>query len=286
MRYRMIAIDLDGTLLNRRGRVSEANASAIARAREAGVIVVPCTGRAWRESKATLDVLPMEGPGVFVTGAAVSDIQTGRSLDLSVIEPHLALRIVEHLWGLPEAVLVFRDLELAGHDYLVTGRGELLPNTQWWFRATGATVRYQTDIRQDDLHHSLRVAVVAKRSRIEAIKSVLSDSLAGEISMHSFQAIQEPDPRDNIHILEIFARGVDKWRGIDWVAHQHGIDTADVAAIGDEINDLAMLASAGCGIAMGNAIDRVKAVARHVTHACDADGVAHAIDNLLAGVWG
>ena len=72
---------------------------------------------------------------------------------------------------------------------------------------------------------------------------------------------------------------------IKWLADQHGFDAADVAVIGDEINDVAMLEAAGCSVAMGNAIESVKAIAHHVTRGCDESGVAWAIERMLAGEW-
>ena len=149
MKYRMIAIDLDGTLLDGGGRASASNLAAVARARAAGVEVVPCTGRGWRESGATLhQLLPCfpagkPGPaGVFACGAAVHDLATGGALHTMGMDAELALTIVAILADLPDSVLVFRDVEHAGHHYLVTGRGTLSPNTQWWFEATQVTVHY------------------------------------------------------------------------------------------------------------------------------------------------
>src|SRR5688500_5562496 len=103
MRYKLLGIDLDGTLLDRKGKVSADNVSALAAACEAGVLVAPCTGRAWREAKSTIAHVPGLDVGVFVGGAAVSEIATGRSLDLAVIEPHLALELVRFLAPSPEA---------------------------------------------------------------------------------------------------------------------------------------------------------------------------------------
>ena len=91
---------------------------------------------------------------------------------------------------------------------------------------------------------------------------------------------------ESMHVLEIFGWGVDKWRGLRWLADQRGLDASQVAVIGDEVNDVAMLESAGCGIAMGNAIDAVKAVADRVTLDHHENGVGHAIQKLLSGEWG
>src|SRR5690606_34357223 len=159
-------VDLDGTLLDTRGRLSAGNLAALRRAQDAGMLVVPCTGRAWRESHRALAEAAHLGLGVFVTGAAISEMPTGRSLDVSGIEPELAMQIVELLHDFPEAVLVFRDAQHAGHDYLVTGRGKLTGNTQWWFDYTRSTVHYQQALCADDLKHTLRVGMIAGGERM------------------------------------------------------------------------------------------------------------------------
>lgn len=284
MRYRMLCVDLDGTLLDPSGRVAGVDAQALRRATDAGLLVVPCTGRAWREAKDVLTGLSCAEVGVFVGGAAVSEIATGCSLDLAVIEPHLALRVVWQLYDLPEAVLVFQDANVAGHDYLVTGRGSLSANTQWWFEQTGATVHFQREVGEADLHHTLRVGIVAPASRVAEVGTQITRDLGPAVFTQSFAAVQKP-PAGGVHVLEVFAQGVNKWRGLSWVAKQHGIEPGQIIAIGDEINDLAMLQGAGCGVAMGNAVAEVQAAARFTTRGNDCGGVAHAIDQILSGAW-
>ena len=284
----MIAVDLDGTLLDGGGRISPANQAAITAAQAAGVLVVPSTGRSWREARQVLRQFPVTDPeqvGVFVTGAAISHLATGKTRDLAVIEPRLAQRIVAHLFELPEAVLVFRDAELAGHDYLVTGRGTLSANTQWWFQATEATVQFIREPTLDDLHHTLRVGIVAGGEQARKVGRWLTETMGDSIIVQSFEAVQEPKPADGVHVLEVFARGVEKWRGLEWIARQHDIAPHQIAVIGDGANDLAAIRAARCGIAMANADDDVKAAADHITGACHTDGVAHAIEQLLAGHW-
>ncbi len=285
MRYRLIAIDLDGTLLDRRGRVSQTNLDAIAQAQAAGVLVVPCTGRGWRESGAVLAQLPTRGPGVFVSGAMVCDTATGQSIDLAVIEPNLVLALVDFLRHMPEAVLICREPQRCGHDYLVTGDGALTANTQWWFEATGSTVYFKRAVAVEDLHHTLRVGVVAEGGRPLAVAKRVQEAFGDRVFVHCFQAVQTPNPDQEVHVLEVFANGVDKWRGLGRIIQERGILPSQVAAIGDEVNDVAMLRSAGCGVAMANAAESARAVADRVTRSCEEDGVAHAIGQLLAGVW-
>jgi len=284
---RLVGIDLDGTLLNPAGRIDPQDAAAVRRAMEAGITVVPCTGRAWHEARHVLRQPPMDelALGIFVTGACVRDIRTGASHDIAVIEPHLAQEIVQHLSPLPEAVLVLREHPLAGHDYLVTGRGELSANTRWWFEHTGADVVHRPDVTLADLRHCLRVGVVASRDRVGRIEADLAAAFGEAISLHSFEALTSPDPAESVHIVEVFARGVDKWRGLRWLCDRHGIKPEQVACIGDEVNDVAMVARAGCGIAMGNAIEPVKKAARFVTHGHNQAGVAHALQQVISGRW-
>lgn len=286
--YKLIAIDLDGTLLGADGLVSETNTGAIARAQLAGIRVVPCTGRAWREAQNAVgsfclhDQNPM---GVFVTGAAVTDLRTGDSHDLAVIERHTALRLVDYLFDLPEAVLVLTESTLTGFDYLICGNGELTHNTQRWFQANRAKVQLVKHPSLDDLHHTLRVGIVGETPRVEQIAAEVREAFGDEVLLHHFRAAEIAPSRTSMDVLEIFAAGVDKWRGLDWVMQQDNIEPHQVAVIGDEINDIAALTAAGCGIAMGNAADDIKALANHVTLDNADHGVAHAIDQLLTGAW-
>jgi len=284
MRYELLGIDLDGTLLDGSGRVSAANRDAIAAAQRAGCTVVPCTGRGWREAWPALVDVPGLDVGVFITGAVVSEIATGQSIDFAVIEPHLALELVEHMRREPEAVLVYREPNLAGHDYMVTGDGSLSPNTEWWFQHTGANVHFQKHVTVNDLHHALRVGLVAESDRLPALSQRIADTFGARVQLHHFEALQR-DKQECVHVLEVFAAGVDKWRGLTWLADERGIGRSRIAAIGDEINDVSMIDHAACGIAMGNCIDAVRDVADYVTAPNTEDGVAQAIYKLIDDEW-
>ncbi|MEX0777806.1 MAG: HAD hydrolase family protein [Phycisphaeraceae bacterium] len=284
MHYRLIGIDLDGTLLDRRGRLSAANRAAIARAQAAGVLVVPCTGRAWRESLTVLTDFPNPTKGIFASGAAVADIPTGKAIDIAVLEPHLAMDLVRRLEPRRQAVLVLREQNITGHDYLVTGQGSLSPSTEWWFQVFGAVACFKRQITLEDLHHTLRVGMVGPAGEMREVADDVLAAVGAQVVVQSFEAVKDQSGT-SVHVLEIFARDVHKWRGLSWLATQMGVTAGEVAVIGDEVNDIAAMQSAGCGIAMGNAIEPVKQVARYVTHDCDHDGVAYAIGQLLEGIW-
>ncbi len=287
MRYRLIGIDFDGTLLGREGHISPRNRAAIAQAHAQGVLVVPCTGRCWQEARRPLAELNGEAQtGVFVTGAAVCDIATGRVRDTAELTPDVAADLVHDLADAPESVLLFRNRERVGHDYLVTGHGRLTENTRWWFTVMEVPVAHRAHPGPQDLKHVLRVGMVAPASYARPKARQIAARYGQGVTVHSFQALHMPDQVDPLDVLEVFAGGVDKWRGLAWLAAQHGIAAREIAVIGDEINDISMMRQAGCGIAMGNAVDSLKSAARYVTADCDHDGVAQAIECLLAGTWG
>lgn len=285
MDYRLLAIDLDGTLLCPEGKVSRENLAAIAEAQAAGVTVVPCTGRGWREAKYILEQVPGLDLGVFVTGAAITDVYQGVTRHHTAMDPDTASELIDCLKDEPLAVLAYREPNRVGHEYLVTGNGRLTSNSRWWFDFTGSVIHEQRGVTAQDLAHTLRVGMVAPGSRMPDILATVSERFAGRVEAHAFAAVQAPDPDEAVHILEVFAPGVNKWHGLSWIADKMGIGPDQVAVIGDEINDVAMLRAAGCAIAMENATDAAKQHAGYVTKPNHDHGVAHAIRQILDGHW-
>ncbi|MEM8738040.1 MAG: HAD hydrolase family protein [Planctomycetota bacterium] len=285
MKYRLLALDLDGTLLGPDQQVSAANRDAIAQALAAGTWVVPCTGRGWRESLDAVGDIPGLKYGVFNSGAVVVDLPSAQAVDLADFEPGLALELVEFLRDLPEAILVYQEHSRTGRDFLVTGDGDVTPQTRRWFTANQLKVgeiRYPTP---DELRHSLRVGVVVSGQRAFDIEQRITERFGNRTELHCFAGVPTARQDEAIFIVEVFAKGVNKWRGLSWIAHQHRIDPAQIAAVGDEINDLAMLKQAGLGVAMANAVPAATQSADRTTLAHNEHGVAHAIRQMLGGHW-
>ncbi len=285
MKYRLLGIDLDGTLLRPDQTVSDDDQRALRDAHDAGVTVVPCTGRAWHESAAALSPLDMLDQGVFVTGALVTEMKSGTTRDHAAFEPQLAADLIDTLSELPEAVLVFRVPDRVGHDYLITGRGEVTRNSRWWFETTKARVYENRQLEAGDYEHCVRVAIVSSLPDMQHLVADVHERFDGKVEAHSFDGVERTDDMDPVQILEIFPAGVTKWRGLRAVADQLGIDDQQIAVIGDQINDLPAMQHAGCAVAMGNAVPSVKAAADHVTKRNTESGVAHAIRQMLDGSW-
>jgi hydroxymethylpyrimidine pyrophosphatase-like HAD family hydrolase len=298
--FDLLAIDLDGTLLCPRGLCSPENTAAIDRARGAGLRVTVCTGRGWIECRDILAQIRQADPIVVAGGAILAEPRSGGTLHRFPMHPALVADLVGVLTRHGHAALVLkdpagvRDHGLApGHDYLIVSpRGEsaIDPVTRWWFRAHGINFRVVPSLDHDDHpEHTVRVGVCGTRAETLAAADELRTAFHGRIVLHHFNAVvpgdHEKHPDDQIVILEAFDRAVTKWNAIEWLAGREGIDPKRIAAIGNDVNDVAMLRAAGLGIAMGNAIPEALAAAARTTLPNDRHGVAHAIDKLLANEW-
>ncbi len=299
-RYDLIAIDLDGTLLNSRSTISDTNRLAIERAGAAGVRVSICTGRGFNECKHYTAQLGHTEPVVVAGGAILSHAQTGRTLHRFPMDRGLVSRLVGSLTAHGHAALVLKDPAgeedpglRPGHDYLIVSpRGEeaIDPVSRWWFKEHRIGIHVVPSLDHDKHpDHTVRVGVCGTRARTQAAADELQRDFAGEVVFHHFGAVAPGDHRkqaeDQIVILEAFDKRVNKWAAIRWLAERRAIDINRIAAIGNDINDVAMLQGAALGIAMGNAVPEAQAAADRHTLANDADGVAHAIDMILAGEW-
>ncbi len=283
MKYRLLALDLDGTLFGPNGRISPANLDAVKRAEQAGIMIALCTGRGWNESQPAVRQLGRAGPMVLANGAMVCDPTTGQTLHRAELEPHLALEIVEYLDAGPDAVLVLMDPEPTGLDYLVTSPQLMTANTLWWFGQIDARIKTIDRPTVRDMHHALRVGIVGPSGRMPKLARAVRQRFGSGVFVQHFSAVKQDD--EDVHILEVFAEGVSKWAGVRWLADIHGITADQIVAIGDEINDLQLITQVGCGVAMANAVEPIRHAADCHTLSNAEDGVAHAVDQILAGKW-
>lgn len=285
--YDMLVIDLDGTLLDQSGKVSDRNRAAIADARAAGLEIVIGTGRAWVECRHILRDIGHEGLVVAAGGSILCDAPTGRPLDRRVLGRDVVAEITQSLTAHGHKVLILKDSHVAGYDYLAVGEGEMDPASQWWFSHLPATVRHVDHLDEDPHpHDSIRAGAVACESRLAPLAAAMRRSLEGRCTMQHWSAVTESHATGSpTHLLEIFTHDVNKWTMIQTLCAKTGIDPERVAAIGDGINDIELVDRAGLGIAMENAGPEVLKVADRVTGHHESDGVATAIEHLLAGRW-
>ena len=275
--YRLIALDLDGTLLGPDGKVSEASKAAVRRALEAGFRVVFATGRNYYESRHVIDEIGHYDAAVFVGGASVVDTRGGETLHRQLMDPALARDVCELLERYDLPPLVLQDRATAGVDFLF-GRVPVPQVVIDWHHRHNAVVRHVDDWSAADFAHTMRIGTLGPSPLTASAEAALSAAFAERLFHYRVML-----GNTGAELLEIFDPSVNKWAGIEHVARRHGIPREQVVAVGDDLNDLHMIEHAGLGVAMGNARPQVKAIADRVIGTHADDGLAAFLDELVAG---
>ena len=272
MTIRLIALDLDGTLLTSGKAISPGDRAAVEAAIEKGVLVVPVTGRP--AQGVPREVLDLPGVRYVISsnGATIRDVVTGETL----LETHLEAETALAVLAASDHVTMIREAFREGVGYLSQADYDILCD-----RYEGAMLQYVLDTRQvlpgtvaDFLRADPRpIEELFFLTESEAVKLDLQETL----SALPGSGFADPFPRD----LEVMAGGIDKGEGLLFLLDRLGIDPAEVMAIGDGGSDLPMLRLAGVGVAMGNSTQAVKDGADWVTSSCDENGVARAIEKFV-----
>jgi 5-amino-6-(5-phospho-D-ribitylamino)uracil phosphatase len=277
MAYRMIAIDLDGTLLSADGSVSVRNRLAVRKALDAGLLVCFATGRNWTESQSILDAVEHYDTAVFVGGAMVIDTRNGQTLHRTGMQPQLAREVCGVIESLGHSALALQDTGEAGVDYLATADVQLNEATRQWMQVTTAKVHFLPQLAQHPHEHTIRVGIAAAPDEVGRVKQVIKQRFGERVLCQILYV-----PAYAVEVMEVFDPAVNKWQGILHVAAQHGVLPEEIVAIGDDVNDIPMIASAGLGVAMGNAKPEVKAVAKRVINSNQQDGLAEFLEELVS----
>ena len=267
---RMIALDVDGTLLTSRGELTGETVRAIRAAREKGVKVVLSTGRSTQEAVWLTKLAGCDSRAVCLGGAAVADMADGRHLRRWDIPDGLAPSVLEVLRGKPLACMVF-----AGEANLLDTYSARFYRETFPFPPYLDTVVEAEDILLWLKAHRRPLTKIHAEGAPELFPPLLEK--LGKLPGLTLTS----SARDNFDNFEVLAAGADKGKALCLLGEEWGIAPGEIAAVGDSDNDLAMLRAVGCPVAMGNAPDGVKAVCAMVTDSNDRNGAAKAIDRLI-----
>lgn len=288
MPVRMLVSDLDGTLLDSEGSVSQANRDAIARARDAGMEVVFATGRSWLECRSIAQAVLGEGLIITAGGAALHDIATGRCEDCITISTDLVLHCTESLLLHGHLAHLLKDASRSGYDYLLVGNRELDAASRWWFEihpvATRSLAALPSDVQERQVHlqHVLRVGTVAHQAELGDVTAALLREVPEHLSIKHWPALVSAGKAGaDTHLLEIFDATVDKWTMVQRLCLTHNIDESSVATVGDGLNDIGMLRNSRLSFAVANAMPDVASHAAERAPSNDAHAIAWVVDRLL-----
>lgn len=274
--FRLIAVDLDGTLLDSQQRVPERNRAALHAVHQAGLKVVLCTGRSFTETRPVLEQIGLDlDAAVTVGGALISDAVSGRTLERTVIPRPAARQAVDWFRRRGHTVLWLHDREQAGFDGYAIAGPRRHPAVEEWLQRAPVQVRVVLE-PPDGGVLPLRVTIVDEREALHALASEFVAAFGGRLTHNVIDVSAY-----RFTVIEAFAAPVSKWYGIERLCQRWSIDPRATVAIGDDVNDACMLENAGLGVAMAKAPPEIRAAADQTTASNDACGVAAVIERLL-----
>jgi Cof subfamily protein (haloacid dehalogenase superfamily) len=275
--YKLLALDVDGTLLDFQSVLRPRVRAAVRAAAAAGCAVALATGRRYASAIEVAAELDLDTPLILHNGALIRRALSGTVLHEMPIDLPAARVVAETVVDAGSQVIVFPspgagELILAGPTTL---DGDL---AACYLDRCGATVERRP---LDDLFDGvppLTIVVMDDEAHLDALGARLAGGEGYTLTRNTFPLWDRA-----FHVLDVLAAGCSKAAGLRALAGQLGIALEDTVAVGDHWNDVEMIEAAGLGIAMGNAPPGVRARADRVTGSCEAEGLADALEALPFG---
>jgi len=271
----LIAIDIDGTLLDSSGTLPARNRKAIKRAVDAGIEIVLVTGRAFHHARPVVDALA-ENINLIVNNGALTKSFHGQTFSRQLIPRETAMSIVrmtkKHKYGI--AVIFDRDDE---KQYVYEGIDWTHPQRHWYYERYRSVIAEIKPIESTLTEDPVQIAFSGSVTEMRGLAQNFRQS---PISQNVTLTLTEYESRD-FSLLDIIGRNWSKGAALAKWAERLKIDSANVMAIGDNLNDIEMLEFAGLPIVMGNAVEALTNRGWLATATHDNCGLAEAIEPLI-----
>lgn len=268
MTIKLVAIDIDDTLLSSQKKILPATKAALQRALEAGVKIVLCSGRPLPGVKPFLNEIGISGDEQYVityNGSVIESV-TGQV----IAETGLTNQVYRQMDTYSKEIgLQYNVLDRNGEIYTSNHDVNRITVVQAWENSAGLLIRTPDELPAD----------------FTAIKGVFVGETAEldqqEAAVHEAFGANNYVVRAADNFLEVMAPGVDKGAGLKKLAEALNLSASEILAIGDEKNDIPMFDFAGQAAAMGNAAPLAKEHATYQTASNDEDGIAQALEELV-----
>lgn len=288
--YKLIAIDLDGTLLNSYGQISEKNKLALNNAKEKGIQIVLASGRTTDSVKSIANEIGVQNYIICGNGSLIYDLQKEEIIYDKFIEKKKALQIID----ICEKNSIYYNIYTENMVIAKT----LNNNVLFYYQENANkpdSKKTKINIVQDiyeyvknlENQNILKITisdndVIIFNSIIRKLREVKDiDVLDVEHMSRKIIKTGTEESKLEYYYTEITKKNVDKWYAIEFLMENLNINSNEVLTIGDNVNDKLMIENAGCGVAMGNSAPYVKEVSNLVVANNNEDGVAEAIEKII-----
>ncbi|MBO5397937.1 MAG: HAD-IIB family hydrolase [Clostridia bacterium] len=281
MNIKLVASDLDGTIIDRNNFIANENFKAIDKLNSKNIDFVVCTGKSYSVSKSICNDFKAKY-GIFGNGAQIIDLQTGEELNRKILKPKqisycikLAKRNNLHIHFYTEDAIVTENLKYMDlRNYILKD----INKTELKFFIVPDIEKYIAENNPDIFSF-----VISSVDSLEGLEKEINKHLTVSTSLISKKGIY----KDNIinkeyEYLNIAPNNINKNQALSFLSNYLQIPQADMLAIGDNVNDLEMVKHSGIGIAVGDAYTELKNVAQYVTQKNVTDGAfAEAINKFI-----
>lgn len=267
MKYKLLVLDLDGTLTNAKKEITPRNREALIRVQQQGVKLILASGRPTFGIAPLADELRMKEFGGFIlsyNGGEIIDWSTGEIVYANVLPDEVIPRLYECATRNQLPILTYdRQYIITEYPDDVYVRKEAFLNKMQIYPSK--------DFLKDIRLPLPKCLIVGEPHRLIPIEAELSVELQGQLSVY----------RSEPFFLELVPQGIDKAQSLSVLLNRLNMNREEIVAVGDGYNDLSMIQFAGLGVAMGNAQEPVKKAADYITLSNEEDGVAAVVNKFF-----
>lgn len=275
MAIRLIAIDIDGTLLDPKFQVSAANLETLTRAHSAGIEIALVTGRRHNFALPVANALGFDVTLISSNGA-VTRSSTGEHFHRDLLPASVTLRLLRYMSGFRSNTVLTFDRDVKGAIVLETA-DELNLSIQRWLEKNSDWTEFIIPLEDAVTEDPVQAMFCGNIPKMSAAQKMLLDCDFAD----QFTVLRTQYDARNLCIVDILNQHCSKGHALQRWAQHRGIPREQVMAIGDNFNDVEMLEFAGLPVLMGNACDELKQNGWTLTLGNDESGVAYAINQVL-----
>lgn len=271
LKYKLICVDMDGTLLNSKKEITRKSLDAIKKAHELGVKLVIATGRIFVSAGYYGDLIGVKAPIIASNGAYVRE-KDGEKV---IFQEYLSMEECSNI------VSILKEYNIVPHFYSF--------DTIYTSKIIHSSLAYKNANAKLPQNRQVKIEVIDDWEKLflkrpKLIKTMAVDDDGDKVlqakerflSLDKFEVVSSFSKS-----FEVMPRGTSKGNAVKKICEYYGVHPSEVIAIGDNENDISMIEYAGLGIAMGNSEEKVKEIADYITESNDRDGVAMAIEKFI-----
>lgn len=272
---KLLALDIDGTLLNSTFTISPGDLSALRRAHESGVEVILCTGRRHAFALPIAQEIGFE-MWLCSSNGAVTRSTAGDHFHRDLLPAPVAKALLQHMAEFRGGTVLTFDKEVRG-ALVLERTDELAHNVSRWLLKNEEYIQIVVPIEAALTEDPVQAMFCGGLERMrQAEEHIASSPVLTETTV-----LKTEYPARDLSLLDVLTRGCSKGHAVARWAERRGIEREQVMAIGDNFNDIEMLEFAGVPVVMGNACSELKKRGWHVTGTHDEDGVASALAEVM-----